>query len=234
MKIIILAGGEGTRLRPYTTVLPKPLMPLGDKPILEHIIERLASQGLREITLSVGYLSGLIEAYFGDGSQLGVSLYYVREEEALGTVGPVRLIESPNKPFLVMNGDILTDLDFSAFTEFHASTSPLLTVATYEKEVKIDLGVLSLKGNDITGYSEKPVLRYPVSMGIYCCSPAVLNFIPQDTRFDLPDLVNALLRKSKAVQSFHHRGYWLDIGRHEDYEHAQDDLARFIIRADTA
>lgn len=215
-------------MRPYTTVLPKPLLPLGDKPVLEHIIQQLAQQGLREIVLSVGYLGGLIEAYFGDGSKLGLSLDYVRENEPLGTVGPIKLLERSEEPFLVMNGDILSDFDFSALSRFHIKRAPLLTVATYKKDVKIDLGVLELEGDSITSYTEKPILHHAVSMGIYCCSPNVLEYIPNGKRFDLPDLVNALIRDGQRVSSFRHHGYWLDIGRHEDYQKAQDELANFV------
>lgn len=232
MRAIILAGGEGRRLRPYTTVLPKPLMPVGDKPILEIILRQLVAHGFKIVAISVGYLSGLIEAYCGNGSQQGVEITYVRETVALGTAGPLQLVERGTEPFLVMNGDVLTNLDYRQLYEYHCQHGQLLTVATYNKEVKIQLGVLTLdQDNLISSYTEKPTLYHPVSMGVYCCSPEVLNYLPQGQRFDLPDLVRALINDGKPVRAFKHDGYWLDIGNHDDYERAQDELNQLL--ADT-
>lgn len=229
MKAIILAGGEGRRLRPYTTVLPKPLMPLGDRPILEHLICQLKNFNIKEIVLSVGYLAELIEAYFGDGSKYGVNISYLRENKPLGTAGPIRNIESVDEPFLVMNGDILTDLDFDALIAFHKKKGHALTIATYKKEVQIQLGVLDVNADcSVTGYTEKPVLDHTVSMGIYYCNPLVKKYIPEDSRFDLPDLVKKMLADGQTVNAYSHTGYWLDIGRHEDYEHALDHMEKYV------
>jgi NDP-mannose synthase len=229
MRAVILAGGEGRRLRPYTTVLPKPLMPVGDKPILEIILHQLASHSFQDITVSVGYLSGLIEAYCADGSRFGTQLTYVRETEPLGTAGPLQLIESDKNPFLVMNGDVLTNLNYRALYEYHLQNGQLLTVATYRKQVQIQLGVLTLDDeNIITEYTEKPTLHYPVSMGVYCCSPEVLDYLPRGKRFDLPDLVRTLIENHKPVRAFLHDGFWLDIGNQDDYEKAQDELSHII------
>ena len=222
MDAVILAGGEGRRLRPYTSVLPKPLMPVGDLPILEVILRQLKSAGLREITLSVGYLSSLIRAYCGDGEKFDLEISYVSETAPLGTAGPLQLLEAPNSAFIVMNGDVLTDLDFRALHKFHENNEQLLTIATFEKEVQIPLGVLELsEDGTIADYREKPTFYNPVSMGIYCCSPEILDYLPAGERFDLPDLVMALLADGQRVRSYPHPGYWLDIGNHEDYERAQ-------------
>lgn len=228
MKAVILAGGEGRRLRPYTTILPKPLMPVGNKPILEYVITRLVRAGIQDIAVSVGYLSGLIEAYFGSGAKWNARLTYLQEETPLGTVGPLHLVRGVDDAFLVINGDILTDIDFSALATFHQRQQHALSIATFRKEVKIDLGVLELDSrNLVTAYREKPILHHDVSMGIYCCSPRVLSYIPQGQRCDLPDLVNTMLRAEELVGVYRHEGYWLDIGRPEDYERALDELERY-------
>ncbi|MBI4238651.1 MAG: NTP transferase domain-containing protein [Deltaproteobacteria bacterium] len=228
MKAVILAGGEGRRLRPYTTILPKPLMPLGQKPILEYVIERLVRAGIRDIAVSVGYLSGLIEAYFGSGEKWNAQLEYLQEATPLGTVGPLHLVRGVEDAFLVINGDILTNVDFQAFASFHQREQHALSIATVRKEVKIDLGVLELNSRGIvTDYREKPVLHHDVSMGVYCCSPRVLSYIPQGQRCDLPDLVKTILRAGEPVGAYRHEGYWLDIGRPEDYERALDELERY-------
>jgi NDP-mannose synthase len=223
MKAVILAGGLGTRLRPYTTVLPKPLMPVGDKPILEILIRQLSSYGYSDINISVGYLASLIEAYCENGSRLGVSISYIREDTPLGTAGSLRLVKHEGKSFLVTNGDVLTDLDFGDLYDYHQIGGQILTVATYQKEVKIQLGVLALEGDQIIKYTEKPTLRHMVSMGVYCCSPEVLKFIPDKGHFDLPDLVRILIKNDLPVKSYQHKGYWLDIGNHDDYELAQNE-----------
>lgn len=229
MKTIILAGGEGRRLRPYTAVLPKPLMPLGERPILDHLLGQLRRQGFSDVLLSVGYLASLIEAYCGDGERFGVSLGYLREDSPLGTAGPIRLLQPEGEPFLVLNGDVLTDLDLNALVRFHQDNGQLLTVASYLKEVRIHLGVLELdEEGRITDYIEKPLLHHPVSMGVYCCSPEIVEFVPRARRFDLPDLVNALLASGRPVRAYQHRGCWLDIGRHEDYEQAVNEYERIL------
>ena len=221
---MILAGGKGTRLAPYTTVFPKPLMPVGDMPVLELLVRSLARAGITEITLAVGHLASLIMAYFGDGAALGVDITYSLEDAPLGTAGPLRLVAGLDQPFLVMNGDLLTDLDFDALVAAHRTSGAEATVGTYRRDLQIELGVVEVDRLDrIRRYTEKPVERFLVSMGIYVLEPTVLDLIPVE-RFDLPDLVSALIARDRIVHSFEHLGYWLDIGRPADYEQAQSDV----------
>jgi len=225
MRAVILAGGRGTRLAPYTTVLPKPLMPVGDAPILELLIRRLAAAGVSEVTLAVGHLAALIMAYFGDGSTWSVDISYSTEPEPLGTAGPLKLVAGLDDTFLVLNGDLLTDLDFAALIAAHRASEAPATVGIYRRDVRFDLGVVDIDDQHrITGYHEKPVQAVLVSMGVYVLEPSVLPLIPTG-RFDLPDLVTALLAAGGTVNGFLHDGYWLDIGRPDDYERAQADAA---------
>ncbi|MBL8915460.1 MAG: NTP transferase domain-containing protein [Archangium sp.] len=225
MRAIVLAGGKGTRLAPYTTVLPKPLMPIGDVPILEVVLRQLGHHGFRRVSLAVGYLSELLMAYCGDGQKFGVALDYSREEKPLGTAGPIALVKDLDATFLVMNGDLLTTVDYSAMLKAHRESGAIATVATFEKTVKIDLGVLELSAEQqITDYIEKPTMRYQVSMGIYLFEPRILSFIKNGERLDLPDLVKTLLGKGERVHAYRHGGYWLDIGRHDDYLEAQKEF----------
>ncbi len=219
MRSVILAGGEGQRLRPYTTILPKPLMPVGAQPVLEIVVEQLKRAGFDHLTFAVGYLAGLIQAYFGDGSQYGVRIDYSIEHECLGTAGPLSLIDPPDDDFLVMNGDILTDLDYTRFMDAHKASGAIATLAVFQKPVPISLGVLTLDDDGrVTKYTEKPTLHYPVSTGIYCFKPEILECLRQNTYYDLPELVNDLLAAGKEVRAFRFDGSWLDIGRSEDYE----------------
>lgn len=225
IKTVILAGGKGTRLRPYTSVLPKPLMPLGDRAILEFVAQQLARQGFVDITLSVGHLAHLIEAVFGDGSGLGVQITYVREDVPLGTAGSLRCVEGLDDTFLVLNGDLVTTFDYRDLIHRHRASKDLLTIATRTRETKIDYGVLTLANDGgslhrVLGYNEKPVLEWTVSMGIYVLEPQALEFIPESGYFDFPDLVQSLLDVGAPVGAFDYPGLWLDIGRHADYEEA--------------
>lgn len=221
MQAVILAGGRGTRLLPYTTVLPKPLMPLGDRPIIEIIIGQLRQHGFTDITLATGYLSHLLQAYFGDGERFGVKIRYSIEDHPLGTAGALTLIPDLSEPFLVMNGDVLTNLDFSDLYRYHCQQNAAITVGLYSKDVQIDLGVLELNANsEVISYTEKPAFSYMVSMGIYVISPAVLSYFPRGQRLDLPDMVHRLLGERKKVAGYRCRGEWLDIGRPEDYARA--------------
>jgi len=223
---VILAGGKGTRLAPYTSVLPKPLMPIGDRAILEIVIERLGSFGCRDITLCVGYLSHLIQAVFDQGSRHGVNITYVREEAPLGTAGPLRLVGELEDTFLVLNGDVLTNLDLVALRDHHKESGALLTIAVHQRQTKIDYGVIRLTKDDnsgltrVSGYEEKPSLEWLVSMGIYVMEKEIVDFIPSDKPFDFPDLVQALLQADEIVGAYPYDGFWLDIGRHDDYEQA--------------
>jgi NDP-sugar pyrophosphorylase family protein len=227
LRAVILAGGEGRRLAPYTTILPKPLMPIDDMAILEVVIRQLRRAGIRDITLAVGYLASLLEAYFGDGSKWGVHIRYSREETPLGTAGPLTLVSGLERTFLVMNGDLLTTLDYKAMLRFHREHSAVVTVGLFDKEVKIDLGVIETNDEDhITGYVEKPTLHYQVSVGVYVMEPDVLRYIPTGEKFDLPELVRALMADGLPVVGYRFSGHWLDIGRQEDYSRAVEVFER--------
>lgn len=218
---MILAGGEGRRLKPYTTVLPKPLMPLGNEPVLEVVLRRLAAFGFRDVVLAVGYLAELIQAFVGDGSRFGVSVRYFREERRLGTAGPLSRIDRLPPHFLVMNGDVLTDMDFSALFERHLATEAQLTVACVRKAEATEFGVLELDGNGrVLSYTEKPVREVLVSTGIYAVSRSALDAIPKGVPYDFPDLVGDLLEAGKPVSAYVADCTWLDIGRLADYEQA--------------
>ncbi|MCL0040771.1 sugar phosphate nucleotidyltransferase [Thermodesulfovibrionales bacterium] len=194
MRVVILAGGRGTRLKPYTTIFPKPLMPIDDMPILEVVIRQLKRAGLAKITMAVGHLAGLLEAYFNDGNKWGVKIDYSPEDKPLGTAGPLGLIEGLSDTFLVMNGDILTTLDYAELIEYHRREQAIATVAMYDKEVEITLGVLKAnEKNEIYDYIEKPTIKYQVSMGIYVFEPKVLEYITPGESFDLPDLIKNLI-----------------------------------------
>lgn len=221
MKAIILAGGKGTRLAPYTTILPKPLMPISDVPILEIVIRQLAHHGFIDITLAVGYLAELLMAYCGDGHKYQLKLSYSREETPLGTAGPIAMVPDLNDTFLVMNGDLLTTLDYSDMWRYHRERGAIATLATYRRDVKIDLGVIEFDSNHwVTDYIEKPTFHYSISTGIYIFEPAVLDYIPSSQRLDLPELVLRLLQQGQKVSSYQYSGYWLDIGRPDDYQEA--------------
>jgi NDP-sugar pyrophosphorylase family protein len=225
MRAVIMAGGKGRRLAPFTAVLPKPLMPLGDMPVLEFLLRQLVRHGITHATLAVGHLAPLIMAFCEDGRRFGLSLDYSPEDEPLGTAGPIGKIKDLTSTFLALNGDLLTDLDFRAMMDFHRRTGSTATVGTYEIAVPINLGVLEIGADDeITAYSEKPVLRYRVSMGAYVFEPRILEHVKSGEKMDLPDLIRALLAAGESVRSYRHPGYWLDIGRPDDYERAQQDF----------
>ncbi len=224
---IVLAGGRGRRMAPYTSVLPKPLLPIGEVPILEVLLRQLSRAGITNIHLAVGYLSQLIQSYFGDGTQLGVTIHYYREPEPLGTAGPVRFVaenwkasEPMPECFLVMNGDLLMDVDFGALVDRHQPGS--LTILVARKEVHIDLGVLEIDGQErVCDYIEKPVHDFRVSTGVYVFSRNVVDQIPAQVAYDLPDLVKAVLRTDLTVRPVRLEevgSVWLDLGRPEDYE----------------
>lgn len=227
MKAVILAGGRGTRLLPYTTVLPKPLMPVGDRPILDIVMRQLRRDGFTEITLAVSYLAELLMAYFGDGARFGLSIRYSREEKPLGTAGPLGLVDGLTEPFLLMNGDILTDLDFGAMVEAHRKENRLATVAVCRRSTTVDQGVVQFDAaSRLTDYAEKPTTRFWVSMGAYVFDPRVLGYIRAGDRLDVPDLLKALVTEGETVHCHLHEGTWLDIGCREDYDRAVEQLDR--------
>jgi NDP-sugar pyrophosphorylase family protein len=224
-RAVILAGGKGSRLGPYTTVLPKPLLPIGDKAILDVVVHQLRDLGFTELTLAVGYLSHLVRAVMGDGSKHGVRIEYHEEDRPLGTVGALGTVEGLDESFLVMNGDVLTALDYANLMDVHREAGNLLTIASHRRVVRTEYGVLHLDtaaGDTlrVTGFEEKPELPYIVSMGVYVLEPRAVDFIERGEHLDLPDLVLKMLAAGEQVGSYVYDGYWLDIGRHEDYEKA--------------
>jgi len=227
MRAVILAGGKGSRLKPYTTVFPKPLVPVGDQPILDLVLRQLRACGFTDVTLALGHLGQLIQAYCGDGSRWGLRLAYSFESQPLGTAGPLALAAPPEEHFLAMNGDLLTTLDYGELLRAHARSGKLATVTVFEKKVPIDLGVLELdaQGN-LVDYVEKPTLTYQVSTGIYAFHRRILDFIPPGQRLDFPDLVRGLIARHEALGTHQFRGQWLDIGRPEDHALAVEALER--------
>lgn len=225
MKAVLLAGGKGVRLRPLTYTIPKPLLPIGEKPILEEIIERLKAFDFEEFIIAVGYRGELIETYFRDGAQLGVRIDYVHETHPLGTAGPLSLVRAmrdlaPEEPLFAMNGDILTDMDVRAFMAAHRRSGRDLTIATVQYELQHPYGVLQVRDGEITGIVEKPSVTDTVSAGIYAVQPSALTRIPEDTFFDMPDLANALLAAGRGVGAWPIEGQWMAIDRIEQLEDA--------------
>jgi NDP-sugar pyrophosphorylase family protein len=230
MKAVILTGGKGTRLAPYTTVLPKPLLPIGRIPILEIILRQLKHYGFSEVILACGYLSELIQAYLmANKISKQLKINYHREEHPLGTAGALATIEGLDETFLVMNGDILTTLDYSKLIEFHKEKKAALTIAITQKKVQIELGVLHMNDkNEITGYEEKPVKIFPSSTGIYIYEPRVLNYITKNTYLDFPTLVLKLIEAGETVVGYPIDAFWLDMGNKDDYEKAVIEFERNI------
>ena len=225
MRAVILAGGKGTRLRPYTVVLPKPLMPIGEYPILEVIVRQLAHFGFSHITMAVNHQAEIIMAFFGNGNKWGIKIDYSLENQPLGTMGPLRLIQDLPDNFLLMNGDVLTDLDFKDFSNFHIEQRNIFTISAHQREVPSEFGVLELdEAGRMTGFQEKPIIRYDVSMGIYMVSRDVLPYIPEGQAYGFDNLMIELIRDNNpaAVKKF--EGYWLDIGRSDDYSQAIDEF----------
>ena len=222
MKAVILAGGKGRRLKPYTTSFPKPLMPIGDKPILEILVRQLAASGQKDIILAVGHLAELIMSFLGDGSQYDVKITYSREDNPLGTIGPLSLIKDKLKEtFLVINGDTLTDLNYSKLLQNHKYSKCIATIAISKREMEIDFGVPTLTEESmIEKYEEKPKINYNVGTGICVFEPEIFNYIKQGERTDLPDLLNRIFSVGIKVNGYVHEGYWFDIGRPADYEAA--------------
>ncbi len=222
-RAVILAGGKGTRLRPYTVVLPKPLMPIGDYPILEVIIRQLVKNGFNRITMAVNHQADLIQTFFGDGSKWGISIDYSLEDKPLSTMAPLKLIDDLPDNFLVMNGDILTDLNYSEFFDNHVQNNNIFTISAYQREIKSEFGVLELNDNNtLIGFQEKPTQKYNVSMGIYMVSKRVVEYIPENIFYGFDHLMLDLMKNKKEPKVNKFSGYWLDIGRPDDYELAID------------
>ena len=225
MKAVVLAGGKGTRLAPYTKILPKPLMPIGDQPILEILLRQMKRAGIDEVILTVGHMAELLKAFFQNGEKLGLKITYSYEEKPLGTAGPLSLIDGLEQSFLVLNGDVLTTLDLSDLVIYHRASQASATIATHARQVRVDLGVIQYNGNhEIVGYIEKPTYDFFVSMGIYVFEPRVLSYIPYNSYLDFPDLILKLISAGEQVRGYPFTGYWQDLGRTDDYEQAVQDF----------
>jgi mannose-1-phosphate guanylyltransferase len=223
MKTVIQCGGKGTRLRPYTMILPKPLMPVGSRPVLELLLKWLRRNDAREIYITTGYLGHLIRSFCGDGHQWDTMITYTEETEPLGTIGPLSLLRNElDKTFMVLNGDVLTDLSLGAFAAYHQQHGALVTVATTKRNTKLDFGIIEQGDGRIMQFREKPIFSHVVSMGVYCMEPEVLNYIPQGVPFGFDDLILCLLSRGLPVFTFEHNGMWMDIGRVEDFQSAQE------------
>ncbi len=227
VRVVILAGGKGTRLRPYATSFPKPLMPVGDMPILEIVLRQLKWFGFRQVTLSVNHLAELIRTFCGDGGKWGLELSYCMEDKPLGTAGSLGLVENLTDPFLVMNGDLLTTLDYGALVDAHVASGATATIGVFPREVKIDFGVLELDAQGhLAAYKEKPRFEYLVSMGVNVLSRDALDFIPRGHYLDIPTLMMNLKAAGRVVGTYRAACQWLDIGRPDDYEQATECFER--------
>lgn len=222
-RAIILAGGKGTRLKPYTISMPKPLVPVGGKPILERIIIKLRDSGFNHITITVNHMADMIMRYFEDGNKWNVKIDYSLERIPLSTMGPLKLVEDLPDNFLVMNGDVLTDLEFQDFFESHVKSNNIFTISSSKRIEKVDYGVLNIgKSLELLSFEEKPEYEFQVSMGVYALNKSVLNHIPESTFFGFDHLMDTLLTKNTIVKVVEHKGFWLDIGRPSDYEYANE------------
>jgi NDP-sugar pyrophosphorylase family protein len=233
MQAIILAGGKGRRLLPYTTVLPKPMMPIGDFPILEVVIRQLIRDGFDDIIISTGYLDAIIKAYIASQDFGAIHIRFSTETTPLGTMGPLHLIDELDECFLVINGDILTDLRFSLLYSLHQESKAVATIATYRRDVYIDFGVIkSNDENKIVNFIEKPIYHFDVSMGIYLLNREILTYIPKNQGFGFDQLMHVLIENNANMVRFLHNGFWLDVGRPDDYEQAivefEQDSNRFL------
>lgn len=224
LSAVVMAGGFGTRLYPLTEDVPKPMLPVGDQPLLERIIEQLQQSGIERVHLTTHYKKDIIAEHFGDGSKFGLEIRYLEEEQPLGTAGALCLLEAPTEPLLVINGDILSQVNFSAMLNFHREHEADMTVAVRQHESPIPFGVVEVDGIKVTGITEKPVITHFVNAGVYLLDPVVCGFIPKDQTYDMTDLITRALAEGKRVICFPVHEYWLDIGELTDYEQAQIDI----------
>lgn len=230
LQAVVMAGGFGTRLRPFTETVPKPMLPVGGQPLMELIINHLRQAGIRKVNVTTHYLANVITDHFGDGADFGVQLNYVQEDTPLGTAGALSLLDSGDDPLLIINGDIVTDLDYRAMLDFHRQHRAALTVAIFPYELQIPYGVIDHQGADITGIREKPCLRHFVNAGIYLVEPQARACIPGNTTFSMTDLIALLLQRGDRVVGFPIREYWVDIGQHADYQRVQQDMEKGRVR----
>lgn len=224
--VVLMVGGLGSRLRPLTEETPKPMLKVGNKPILQTIVEKFAEYGFNEIVLCVNYKSHIIQDYFGDGSAFGVNITYIFEEERMGTAGALSLLTTlPNEPFFVMNGDLLTNINFDHLCNYHLTQNAMATMCVREYDFQVPYGVVNMEGNTILSIQEKPVHKFFVSAGIYMLNPDVIRYIPKNQFYDMPSLFEALIQQDQKAVSFPIREYWLDIGQMEEYERANQEYA---------
>lgn len=224
--VVLMAGGLGTRLRPLTENTPKPMLKVGDKPILQTIIENFARYGFTHIIISVNYLADQIMEFFGDGTAFGVTIEYVKEEKRLGTAGALDLMRDRlQKPFFVMNGDLLTNMNFESMLQKHLDQNAVATMGVREYDFQVPYGVVNVNNGQISSIEEKPIHTFFVSAGIYLLSPEALEDVPSDEFFDMPTLFDTLIKENKSTVPFSIRGYWMDIGRLSDYERANDEYS---------
>jgi dTDP-glucose pyrophosphorylase/CBS domain-containing protein len=226
---VIMAGGYGRRLYPLTETVPKPMLPVGDRPLLELIIQRLRSSGIHDVSLTTHYLPDSIVDHFGDGENFGVHLNYLRENNPMGTAGGLKQMKRPAGPFLVLNGDILTAVPYREMLAFHRKHSAMITVGVRKYDVQVPFGVVECDDVHITSLQEKPCLSFFINAGTYLLEPAAWDYIPKERRFDMTDLIRALLEAGERVTSFPITEYWIDVGRHEDYQKAQEDVLKGTI-----
>jgi dTDP-glucose pyrophosphorylase len=224
LRAVIMAGGSGTRLRPLTEHTPKPMLPVGNRPLLELIIDQLKQAGIHHLNLSTHYKREVIEQHFGDGSKFGVALNYVPETQPLGTAGALGLMAEASEPILVINGDVLTKVNFRALLDFHRENRADLTVAVRQYDMNVPFGVVETDGALVSGIAEKPVFKFFVNAGIYLIEPAAQRVVPKNQRFDMTDLIQELIRQGRRVASFPIHEYWLDVGQPTDYQKAQEDF----------
>jgi len=231
MRAVILAGGKGSRLEPYTSEIPKPLVTIGQRPIIEILLHQMKQCGITRATLAVNHLAEMIKSVLGDGSRLGIALDYSEEERSLSTVGPLKLIDDLPEQFIVANGDILTDLDFGTLMQAHNQSGAEVTVAVHKRVSKIDYGVLeSDRSGVVVRFHEKPEYHFTVSMGIYVFSRSILDIVPDNEAYGFDQLMIDMLAAKRKIMTFPFDGYWLDIGRPSDYRKAHDDLAQITRR----
>lgn len=232
MKAVILAGGKGTRLRPYTISIPKPLVPLGEDPIIEIILRQLEKSGIKHVNIALGYLAELLKAYFSQlNHRYNMEISFSQETEPLGTIGPIKKIAGLDETFLVLNGDILTTLSFKDLIDFHKREGAIATLAVHSRKVEIDYGVIDISQDlKILKHREKPVLEYMVGMGICVFEPGILDYIPENGKYDVPDLIRCLIENGQKISAYVSDDYWMDIGRPDDYEKAINDYTTSSVK----
>jgi len=221
---VVMAGGLGTRLRPLTETLPKPMLPVGDRPVMEHVVEQLQKVGISRVSITTHYKPEAIKAHFGDGRRFGLEIDYVNEEEPLGTAGALGLLKQPEGPVLVINGDVLTEVNFRSMFDYHVDNQAVMTVGVRQFELQVPYGVVDLEESRVTRLDEKPTYRFFINAGVYLIEPVVFTLITGEERLDANDLIERLIADGKKVIGFPIHEYWLDVGRPEDYRQANEDF----------